>query len=134
MEGIMTLPSHWLRAVFLAATCAAAGSSALAQTYPAGPVKIVTQVGAGNGPDLALRIVADHLGRMWGQQAVVVNQPGAGGLFAARTAVAAPPDGHTLLLAGASLFVGLSELQRNLPFSMNDFVPIGLLGEVPMVI
>src|SRR5262245_41346513 len=95
----------------LAATCETAGSLALAQTYPTGPVKIVTQIGVGNGPDIALRIVAEHLGKRWGQQAVVVNQPGAGGLFAARTAIAAQPDGYTLLLAGASQFVGLSELQ-----------------------
>jgi tripartite-type tricarboxylate transporter receptor subunit TctC len=127
---------HWLRTglLCLASSYLPAGAPALAQAYPAAPVKIVTQVGAGNGPDVALRIVAEHLGRMWGQQVVVVNQPGAGGLFAARTAIAAPPDGHTLILAGASAYVGLSELQRNLPFRMTDFVPIGLLGEVPMVI
>jgi tripartite-type tricarboxylate transporter receptor subunit TctC len=105
-----------------------------AQTYLTAPVRIITQVGAGNGPDVALRIVAEHLARMWGQQVVVVNQPGAGGLFAARAAIAAQPDGHTLILAGASAYVGLSELQRNLPFRMTDFVPIGLLGEVPMVV
>ena len=116
------------------ATVAAAGSAAQSQVYPAAPVKIVTQIGAGNGPDVALRIVAEHLGKLWGQQVVVINQPGAGGLFAARTAIAAPPDGYTLLMAGASAFVGLSELQPDLPFRMNDFVPVGFLGEAPMVI
>ena len=132
----MTTHRKWLRAglLCLLAPSALAASPALAQTYPAGPVKIVTQIGAGNGPDVALRIVAEQLGKMWGQQAVVVNQPGAGGLFAARTAAAAPPDGYTLLMAGASAFVGLSELQSNLSFSMNDFIPVGFLGEVPMVI
>ncbi len=132
----MTVYGRWLRTglLCLAAGCVPASSSALAQAYPTGPVKIVTQIGIGNGPDVALRIVAEHLGRMWGQQAVVVNQPGAGGLFAARTAVSAAPDGHTLLLAGASAYVGLSELQRNVTFRMTDFVPIGFLGEVPMVI
>src|SRR5262245_58187332 len=120
MEGDMTTRRQWLQTGLLcfAASYLPAGSSALAQAYPAGPVKMVTQVGVGNGPDVALRIVADHLGKMWGQQVVVVNQPGAGGLFAVRTAMAAPPDGHTLILAGASAYVGLSELQSNLPFRM----------------
>jgi tripartite-type tricarboxylate transporter receptor subunit TctC len=118
----------------LAATCLLSNGPAIAQAYPAGPVKIVTQIGAGNGPDVALRIVAEHLSKMWGQQVVVVNQPGAGGLFAARTAIAAPADGSTLFMAAASAFVGLSELQPNLKFTMNDFVPIGFFGEVPMVI
>ena len=124
----MTAHSRCLRIglLCLVATAAPAGSPALSQSYPASPVKIVTQIGAGNGPDVALRIVAEQLGKMWGQQVVVVNQPGAGGLFAARTVIAAPPDGYTLLLAVASTFVGLPELQPNLPFTMNDFVPIGL--------
>jgi tripartite-type tricarboxylate transporter receptor subunit TctC len=132
----MTTHGPLLRAVLicLAASCLPAIRPALAQSYPTGPVRIVTQIGAGNGPDVALRIVAEHLGRMWSQQTLVVNQPGAGGLFAARTAIAAAPDGHTLLMAGASAFVGLSELQPNLQFRMNDFVPICFFAEVPMVI
>jgi tripartite-type tricarboxylate transporter receptor subunit TctC len=97
-------------------------------------VKIITQIGAGNGADVALRIVADHLSKIWGQQVVVANQPGAGGLFAARAAAAAPPDGHTLFMAVASTFVALPEMQSNLPFNMSDFVPIGFVGEVPMVV
>jgi tripartite-type tricarboxylate transporter receptor subunit TctC len=127
---------NWLRSglALLAAAGVIVQSPASAQHHPAGPVKIVTQMGAGNGPDVALRIVAEHLGRIWGQQALVINQPGAGGLFAARTVASAPPDGSALLMAGASAFVGLSELQRNLTFSMNEFVPIGFIGEVPMVI
>lgn len=132
----MTAHLHWLRIglVSLAATCFFAGSSALAQSYPTGPVKIITQIGAGNGADVALRIVADHLSKIWGQQVVVANQPGAGGLFAARAAAAAPPDGHTLFMAVASTFVALPEMQSNLPFNMSDFVPIGFVGEVPMVV
>jgi tripartite-type tricarboxylate transporter receptor subunit TctC len=132
----MTRHGNWLRVglLCLAATSVPAGSSAWAQPYPSGPVKIITQIGAGNGPDVALRIIADHLSQMWGQQAVVVNQPGAGGLLAARTAAGAVPDGHTLFMAVASTFVALPEMQANLRFNVNDFVPIGFLGEVPMAV
>jgi tripartite-type tricarboxylate transporter receptor subunit TctC len=130
----MTAYGDWLRIglLCLVATSAPAGSIASAQVNPAGPIKIITQIGAGNGPDVALRIVAEQLGQIWGQQATVVNQPGAGGLLAARAAASAAPDGQTLFMAVASTFVALPEMQANLPFNMNDFVPIGFIGKVPM--
>ena len=74
------------------------GLSAHAQNYPAGPVKFITQLAAGGGTDPAMRIVIDHLGRMWGQQTTLVNQPGAGGAIAARAAASAAPDGYTLYM------------------------------------
>jgi len=110
------------------------GLSAHAQNYPAGPVKFITQLAAGGGTDPAMRIVIDHLGRMWGQQTTLVNQPGAGGAIAARAAASAAPDGHTRYMAIASTFISLPELQPNLAPNINDFVPIGFGGEVPMAI
>lgn len=59
------------------------GSLAAARDYPAGPVKFITQLAPGSGTDPAMRIVIDALSKLWGQQAVLVNQPGAGGAFAA---------------------------------------------------
>jgi tripartite-type tricarboxylate transporter receptor subunit TctC len=115
----------------LLATPALAGSSAHAQTYPAGPVRFITQVAAGSATDPAMRIVADHLGRTWGQQAVVINQPGAGGIVAMRVAVAAPPDGHTLYMAIATNFI-VPPIQANPAVNVSAFVPIGFIGEVPM--
>lgn len=52
----------------------------------------------------------------------------AGGLIAARAAAAAQPDGHTLFMALTSTFVVFPEMQANLPFNVNDFVPIGFVG------
>jgi tripartite-type tricarboxylate transporter receptor subunit TctC len=120
--------------VCLLATPTPAGFSAHAQDYPAGPMKFITQLAAGGGTDPAMRIVIDHLGRMWGQQTTLINQPGAGGAIAARAASAATPDGYTLYMAIASTFISLPEIQPNLPFNVNDFVPIGFVGEVPMAI
>ena len=130
----MTAHREWLRVglLCLLATTASAGSPAEAQTYPAAPVKFITQLGAGSGTDPAMRIVIDQLGKMWGQQTVLINQPGAGGAIAARAAAAAAPDGHTLYMAVASTFTVLPQLQSNLPFNVNDFVPIGFVGEVPI--
>lgn len=105
-----------------------------AQTYPAGPVRIITQGGAGGGTDAAMRLVTEHLSRRWGQQAVLINQPGAGGALAARSVAEAPANGQTLFMSLASGFVLLPELQPNLPFNVNDFVPVAFVGEVPMAI
>jgi tripartite-type tricarboxylate transporter receptor subunit TctC len=120
--------------VCLFATSIPTRSSAQAENYPAAPVKFITQLAAGGGTDPAMRIVIDHLGKMWGQQTMLVNQPGAGGAIAARAAATAAPDGYTLYMAIASTFISLPEIQPNLPFNVNEFVPIGFVGEVPMAI
>jgi tripartite-type tricarboxylate transporter receptor subunit TctC len=109
-------------------------SVARAQAYPAGPVKFISQFPAGGGTDPAMRIVAEHLGRLWGRQTLLINQPGAGGALAARAAASAPADGSTLYMAIASTFTALPEIQPNLPFNVDDFVPIGFVGEVPMAV
>jgi tripartite-type tricarboxylate transporter receptor subunit TctC len=113
----------------------AALPAARAQNHPTGPVKIIIGVGAGASPDVIGRLVADHLSRLWGQQVIVLNQPGAGGALAIRAAGNAPPDGATLYLALASNFVALPDMQASLPFDVaRDFVPIGYIGEHPRVI
>jgi Tripartite tricarboxylate transporter family receptor len=115
----VTAHRKWLRVglLCLATTSAPAGSLALAQTYPTGPVKFLTQLGTGGGTDPVMRIVIEQLGRMWGQQTILVNQPGAGGALAARAAHSAAPDGHTLYMAIASTFTVLPQLQPDLPFT-----------------
>jgi tripartite-type tricarboxylate transporter receptor subunit TctC len=106
-------------------------TEAPAQGYPSAPVKFITPMTAGGGTDPAMRIIINELGRMWGQQTILVNQPGAGGAIAARAAAAATPDGSTLFLPIASTFTALPATQPNLPFKVDDFVPIGFAGEVP---
>ncbi len=108
--------------------------SAAANDYPAGPVKIIVAQAAGGSLDILLRIVAEHLGKLWGTQPVVLNMPTGSGVVAARTAAAAAPDGYTLLMASASAYTVMPETQPNLPFDVADFVPIGLAGEQPMAI
>jgi tripartite-type tricarboxylate transporter receptor subunit TctC len=56
-------------------------------------VKLITQGAAASGPDVIARIVAEQLGRLWGQQVVILNHPGAGGSVAARQAASAAADG-----------------------------------------
>jgi len=123
-----------LSRVCLAAGLAAATSQVYAQDFPARPVRVIVQTAAGSSLDALARLVDAQLSKIWGQEVIVVNQAGAGGLNAARAAAAAVPDGYTLFLAGGSVFVALPELHQNLPFDVNDFVPIGFIAEQPYAI
>ena len=73
--------------------------------YPSRPVKIIHSLPAGSSPDVRIRIVAEQLTKMWGQQVVVENRPGGGGLIGVQALLAAAPDGYTLLAAAGSTFV-----------------------------
>ena len=132
---MQTPTSRRAAVLVLLALVSAAVTPAWSQTYPDRSVKLVVQGAAGSGTDVIARVVADQLARVWGQQIVILNQPGAGGSAAARVAAAAPPDGYTLYMAAASTFIVMREMFPNLPFSVDrDFTPIGLMGELPMVL
>jgi tripartite-type tricarboxylate transporter receptor subunit TctC len=85
------------------------------EDFPAPPVKIIVQTAAGSSLDVMARLVTEQLAQIWGQQPIVVNQAGAGGLLAARTTAASAPDGYTLFMAGGSVFVVLPECSAILP-------------------
>jgi tripartite-type tricarboxylate transporter receptor subunit TctC len=113
----------------------AAVNFAQAQTYPSHPVRLISDSAPGSAIDVTMRIIAERLGKVWGQQAVVINQPGAGGAIAAHAAAAAAPDGHTLFMPALSAFVALPGKADNLPIEVpRDFTPIGYLGGAPMFI
>jgi tripartite-type tricarboxylate transporter receptor subunit TctC len=110
-------------------------TSALAQDYPTRPVRIITDSAPGSAVDVILRVVADRLTQIWGQQVLPVNQPGGGGAIAARAAASATPDGYTLAIPALSAFVALPGLAANLPIEIpRDFTPIGYMGGAPMFI
>jgi len=131
----MRLVSLALRLLCLLPFAIAAAPAAQAQSYPSGPVRIIVGTGPGASPDVICRVIADQLSRHWGQQVVVLNQPGGGGAIGIRAAGNSPPDGSTLYLALASNFIALPELRAALPFDVaREFVPIGYVGEHPMLI
>jgi tripartite-type tricarboxylate transporter receptor subunit TctC len=106
-----------------------------AQDYPAHPVRLISDSAPGSAIDVNMRIIAEGLSRVWGQQAVLINQPGAGGAIAARAAAAAAPDGYTLFMPAISSFVAVPGAADNLPIQLpRDFTPIGSLGGAPMFI
>src|SRR3979490_1086893 len=96
--------------------------------YPDKAVRIVLPFAAGGVADITARIVAEKLGEKLGQRFYVENQPGAGGIAAARTVISSPPDGHTLALLSNGTAVSVS-LFRKLPFDpLRDFEPVSSLG------
>ena len=82
----------------LAALAASAAAPAVAQTFPQRPVQIIVPFAAGGAVDVVTRTLADTLAKSWGQQPVIDNRPGAGGLVASQALVRAPADGHTLMV------------------------------------
>jgi tripartite-type tricarboxylate transporter receptor subunit TctC len=126
---------------FLAAVAAVilAGATAHAQsTYPNHPVKIINDSAPGSATDVAVRLMAERLGVIWGQQPIVENRPGAGGSIAVRAAMSAPADGYTLYVGAASTFTALKGapgVAPNLPIELpRDFAPIGFITQQPMFI
>jgi tripartite-type tricarboxylate transporter receptor subunit TctC len=129
------MASKHLRAACWLALTLAATTPALAQDYPARPVRIISQAGIGSAPDVMARIVADQLGKAWGQQAIIINRPGASGANAAQMAAGAEADGYTLFMANSSTFTIMPETQTKLSFDVaRDFVPVGFVAEQPMLI
>jgi tripartite-type tricarboxylate transporter receptor subunit TctC len=120
-----------MRCVVLAWAALALAPPAGAEDFPNRPVKIIVQTAAGSSLDVLARLVAEPLSQMWGQQAIIINQAGAGGLIAARALASSVADGYTLFLAGGSVFVVLPEVQKDLPFDVNKFEPIGFIAEQP---
>jgi len=120
-----------LSRVCLATVLAVASSHLYAEDFPIRPIHVIVQTAAGSSLDALARLLDAQLSKIWGKEVIVVNQAGAGGLNAARAASAAVPDGYTLFLAGGSVFVALPELHHDLPFDVNDFVPIGFVAEQP---
>jgi tripartite-type tricarboxylate transporter receptor subunit TctC len=104
-------------------------SAALADTkYPSKPVRIVLPFAAGGVADITARVVAERLGARLGGRFYVENQPGAGGIAAARTVISSPSDGHTLALLSNGTAISVS-LFNTLPYDpLKDFAPISSLG------
>jgi tripartite-type tricarboxylate transporter receptor subunit TctC len=96
--------------------------------YPTRPVRIVVPFAAGGVADTTARLVSERLGAKFGGRFYIENQPGAGGIVAARSVISAPPDGYTLALLSNGTAVSVS-LFKTLPFDpLKDFTPISSLG------
>jgi tripartite-type tricarboxylate transporter receptor subunit TctC len=104
------------------------------ERYPSKAITIITPITAGTTIDILARLFADGLSKKFGQQVIVLNRPGAGGIIAAQALLNAPPDGHTILLANSGHVIQGS-LNKQLPYDpLNDFAGINLIGVAPAIV
>jgi tripartite-type tricarboxylate transporter receptor subunit TctC len=126
------------RALLLLAMGAAAMTevprAAWAQAYPSRPVHCIVGFPAGGPNDIVARLIGQWLSVHLGQQFVIENRPGAGGIVAAKAVANAPPDGYTLLILGAPQAISTS-LYDNLNFNLvRDMSPVASIVRVPLVL
>jgi len=102
--------------------------------WPSAPIHVIVPFAPGASTDIVLRRIAPKLSELVGQSVVIDNRGGAGGQVAAETALRAPPDGNTLLVATTS-HSALPALQSKLPYdTLRDFAPISLIADMPGVL
>ena len=105
-----------------------------AQAWPERSVRFLVGFAAGGPTDLAARTFASKMSETWGQQMVVENRGGAGGMVAAEAAAKAAGDGYTLLLCGIAHAISQG-LYKKLPYdSKRDFAPISMIGTTPNIL
>jgi tripartite-type tricarboxylate transporter receptor subunit TctC len=133
----MKSADHATRRIFVALSLTVLAAGALVSLppharaepgYPIRPVRVVVPFAAGGVADTTARIIAEKLGAKLGQRFYVENQPGAGGIAAARTVISSPPDGYTLIMLTNGTAISVSLFEK-LPFDpLKDFAPISSLG------
>lgn len=100
-----------------------------AQEFPNRPLKIVVPYAAGGVPDVLSRTIAQPLAEAMGQQVIVENKPGAGGISAVMSVVTAPPDGYTLVMADSSQTAINPYLFKDLPYdTLKNLTPVSLVA------
>jgi tripartite-type tricarboxylate transporter receptor subunit TctC len=135
MAGIRCMHSkiaavRLLVATLTAATFACAAQAAAGDAYPARPVRFIV----GPGPDVLPRLLGQKLTETWGQQVVVDQRAGAGGIIAAETVSKSAPDGYTLLLTTGAYTINAS-LYQKLPYDLErDLAPVGLLATIAFIV
>jgi tripartite-type tricarboxylate transporter receptor subunit TctC len=114
-----------------AAIASTAGvASAMAQTYPAQPIRVLIGFGPGSAADILARLVGKQMEASLGQPVVVENRPGNSSMIAAETVTRAPADGYTLFMATIANTLNPAETKSNFNLG-RDLAPIVLLGTVP---
>src|ERR687896_502089 len=127
----------WPSAMLLLASgllSGAATATAVAQTFPAKPVRIVVPFAAGTAPDLIARLLAEHLQPKWQQTIVVENRVGASGNVAAEHVARSSADGHTLLASPPPPLSINRFLFKSLSFKPSDLTVVTVLASAPNVL
>jgi len=128
MKAQQNLPRCY---VLFAAVAYLAAGMAFGQSYPTKPVRMIIPFSAGGATDVVVRIVAGKLPDLLGQQVVIDNRVGAGGLIGTEIAAKSNPDGYTLLATGTPHVI-VPNLYKKVPYdTLKDFAPIMQIGSQP---
>jgi len=118
----------------LAACAVTLAADAMAQSWPARPIRMIVPFAAGGGTDIQARLFSIKLTPALGQSVLVDNRPGGGGNIGAELVAKAPPDGYTVLFQSASLAVNQT-LYTKLNYSaVRDLAPVLLVSSTPLVL
>lgn len=121
-----------LVAIVLAAM--AVGGAAAADKYPDRPIRVIVPFSAGGSADVFARAVGQKMSEAWGQQVVIDNRAGSGGVIGTEIAAAAARDGYTLMLGNTANIAINAALYKKLAFdTVRDFAPITLVATAPYV-
>jgi tripartite-type tricarboxylate transporter receptor subunit TctC len=124
-----------LRVAAVAAGLLATAGAVHAQEWPTRPVTLVVTFAAGSGDDLVARSIAPRLSELLGQQVVIENVGGAGGMTGTSRVAKAAPDGYQIVLGGTGTFAANQTLYKQpLYNAITDFKPVVLIAEQPMVL
>ena len=114
---------------------ALAPAPTVAQDWPTRPLTMVVPYAAGGATDVIGRVFSSHLSEILGQQVIVENIGGAGGMIGAQRVAKAPPDGYQFVLGTAGTHAQNQTLYKNpLYNAATDFTPVALVAEVPLVL
>ena len=106
-----------------------------AQNYPTKSIKIIVPFPAGGPTDLLARLVGQRLVEVWGQQVLIDNRPGGGGIIGGQIGAKSPPDGYSLYLGGVTTLVVSTYTHKNRPYDdLRDFQPITLATMQPLLL
>src|SRR6188472_4218343 len=123
-----------MRRIVLFAAMLAVASAACAQNYPSRPLRMIVPWPPGQATDLVGRVMAQKMSEVLGQQIVVDNRAGAGGMIGTDVAAKATPDGYTLLAASSGP-VSINPLLQKAPYDAeHDLVPVANVGLSPYIL
>ena len=129
------IKSPRLRACIILACATLFATVASAQTYPAKSVRMIVPYTPGGAPDVLARLLGQRLTESMGQQFVVENRPGAGGISAAETSAKSPPDGYVMFFSDIQQLAINPYMFNKLPYDpAKDFAPVTLAGSIPLFI
>jgi tripartite-type tricarboxylate transporter receptor subunit TctC len=140
LRGVLSVPSVLSELSALLVVCSGAvnaqpATSGVGQSYPAKSIRLIVPLPPGGGNDTIARLIGQKITPALGQQVVVDNRAGAGGLIAAELVARSPADGYTLLLANVAVMTIIPNAQKKVPYdALKDFAPVSLIASAPLLV